>query len=248
MKLAQAEQAARKAIAIAPRLGAGYVMLGLIAVDRLEFDEALAMTRRALTESPNSPKVLKTAALNLIYLGDGDEALARLTHGLSLDPLDAGFHINRAQAHYYSRRYNQAIDAAKKALSVAPERQAPHLVIGDSLQELGKFAEARAEYQKVPADDPFRITGEATIAARTRDRAGATTRIASLQQSYGDAASYQYGQIHAQLGESDRAFAALDKAMEVKDPGLQTLKKDPVLDPIRPDPRFAALLKRLKFP
>ena len=81
-----------------------------------------------------------------------------------------------------------------------------------------------------------------------RTGAARPTRIARLQQIGGDAWSYQYGQIHAQLGETDRAFAALDKAVEVKDPGLISLKKDPVLDPIRPDPRFAALLKRLKFP
>jgi serine/threonine-protein kinase len=192
--------------------------------------------------------VLKLAASNLTSIGDADEVLAHLAHGLSLDPLDATFHALRATANYYSRRYNQAIDDARKTLAVAPERQGPHLTIGDSLLELGKFAEARAAYQKVPADDPFRITGEAILAARTGDRAGAATRLARLQQSYGDAASYQYGQIHAQLGEADRAFAVLDKAVEVKDPGLITLKKDPVMDPIRPDPRFAALLKRLKFP
>ena len=154
----------------------------------------------------------------------------------------------RAQANYYSRRYNQAIDGANKALSVAPERQTPRLVIGDSLQELGKFAEAKPHIKNCRRTISFRIAGEAILAARTGDRAGATTRIARLQQSDGDTASYQYGQIHAQLGETDRAFAALDKAVEVKDPGLIGLKKDPVLDPIRPDPRFAALLKRLKFP
>jgi len=248
MKLAQAEQAARKAIAIAPRLGAGYAALGLIAVDRLNFGEALTMLRRALTESPNSPRVLKSAADTLTYLGDADEGLAHLAHGLSLDPLDATFYSLRAGAHYYSRRYSQAIEDANKALSVAPERQTPHTYIGNSLQELGKFAEAQAEYAKMQAENPFRVTGEAILAARTKDRAGAATRIARLQQSYGDAASYQYGQIHSQLGEIDRAFAALDKAVEVKDPGLIYLKKDPVMDPIRPDPRFAALLKRLKFP
>ena len=248
MKLVQAEQAARKAIAIAPRLGGGYAMLGLIATVRLEFGEALAMTRRALAESPNSPRVLKSTASTLIYLGDGDEALAHLTRGISLDPLDATFHVWRAMAYYYSRRYNQAIDDARKALSVAPERQSPHVIIGDSIRELGKFAEAQAEYRKMPADDFFRIVGEAIVAARTGDRAGAATRIARLQQSDGDAASYQYGQIHAQLGEADRAFAALDKAMEVKDPGLMTVKKDPVMDPIRGDPRYAALLKKLNFP
>jgi TolB-like protein/Flp pilus assembly protein TadD len=248
MKLAQAEQAARKAIAIAPRLGAGYAMLSQIAASRLEFGEALAMTRRALTESPNSTRVLKSTAYPLIHLGDADEVLAHLTQGLSLDPLDATFHSQRAQAYYYSRHYNEAIDDARKALSVAPERQLPHSIIGNSLQELGKFAEAQVEYRKLPADDFFRIASEAIMAARTRDRAGAATRLARLQQSDGDAGSYQYGQIHAQLGETDRAFAALDKAADLKDPGLIALKKDPVLDPIRPDPRFAALLKRLKFP
>ena len=248
MKLAQAEQAARKAIAITPQLGGGYAMLGSIAVSRLNFGEALTMLRRALKESPNSPRVLKTAAGNLLYIGDADEALAQLAHGLSLDPLDPSFHVTRAQAYYLSRRYDRAIDSARKALAVAPERQQPHMIIGDSLQELGKFAEAQAEYRKMPADDPFRITGEAILAARTGDRAGATTGIARLQHMMGDAASYQYGQIHTQSGEADLAFAALDKALEVKDPGLIALKKDPVMDPIRPDPRFAALLKRLKFP
>lgn len=248
MNLAQAEQAARKAIAIAPRLGGGYAMLGAIANGRLEFGEALAMIRRALAESPNSTRVLKTTANALVYLGDADEALAHLTHGLSLDPLDPTFHVVRALAHYYSRRYKQAIDDARQALSVAPERQTPHSIIGDSLQELGKFAEAQAAYRKMPADDVFRIVGEAIMAARTGDKAGAATRIAQVQQSYGDAASYQYGQIHAQLGEADRAFAALDKAFEVKDPGLQNLKKDPWMDPIRRDPRFAVLLKKLNFP
>jgi tetratricopeptide (TPR) repeat protein len=223
-------------------------MLSLIAADRLEFDEALAMARRALTESPNSSRVLKSTAISLLYLGDADEALANLTHGLSLDPLDSAFHFLRAEAYYYSRRYNQAIDDATKALAVAPERQAPHLVIGDSFQQLSKFTEAQAEYQKMPRDDLFRTASEAILAARTKDRAGAATHIARLQQLAGDAVSYQYAQIHAQLGETDRAFAALDKAMEVKDPGLIGLKKDPVMDPIRPDPRFAALLKRLKFP
>jgi serine/threonine-protein kinase len=247
-KLAQAEQAARKAIAIAPRLGAGYALLSTIAFVRLKFGEALTMAKRALTESPNSPRVLKQAAFCFTYIGDADEVLANLAHGISLDPLDSVFYVLLAQANFYSRRYEQAIEGAKKALLVAPERQTPHAIIGDSLRELGKFADAQAAYRRISADSLLRLIGEATLAARTRDRTGAITRIARLQQMAGDAVSYQIGQIYAELGETNRAFAALDKAIEVKDPGLITLKKDPVMDPIRTDPRFAALLKRLQFP
>ena len=69
-----------------------------------------------------------------------------------------------------------------------------------------------------------------------------------MRAALGDAASYQYGQIYTQLGDADRAFAAFDKAVEVRDPGLLYLKRDPFLDPLRRDPRFAALLTRLKFP
>ena len=64
----------------------------------------------------------------------------------------------------------------------------------------------------------------------------------------GDEASLQYAEIYAELGDLDHAFESLDKAVEVRDPGLQLLRRDPFLDPIRRDPRYAALLKRLNFP
>ena len=54
--------------------------------------------------------------------------------------------------------------------------------------------------------------------------------------------------INAQAGDADRAFAELDNAVRVRDSGLVGLKIDPFVDPIRHDPRFAALLKRLNFP
>ena len=69
-----------------------------------------------------------------------------------------------------------------------------------------------------------------------------------MNQLMGAAASYHYGEIRAQSGDVDRAFAELDNAIEAKDPGLVYLKRDPFLDPIRNDPRFAALVRKLNFP
>ena len=65
---------------------------------------------------------------------------------------------------------------------------------------------------------------------------------------YGEAASYQYAEIHATLGQVDEAFAALDRGWRIKDPGLFLMKTDPMLDPIRRDPRFAALMNKIGFP
>ena len=72
--------------------------------------------------------------------------------------------------------------------------------------------------------------------------------MAQLRQQHGATYSYQYGQIYAQLGEADRAFAEFDNAIVAKDAGLVYLRGDPFLDPIRSDPRFAALLRKLNFP
>lgn len=247
-KLQQAAAAASKAVAIAPQLGAGHALLGKIAADRLEFPRALAMSRRALSVSPNSTMVLKTAGDILTYLGDGQEAVAHVSLGLSLDPFDATFYIRRGWANYYSRNYAQAIEDARNALLLAPQRRIPHHLIGLSLQQLGKFSEAKAQYEGVPADEIFRMTDEAVLAAKTGDKASATARLLQVYRLIGDSGSYQFAQVHAQLADRDRAFAALEKAIQIRDAGLIYLKKDPLMDPVRPDARFGDMLNRLNFP
>jgi len=61
-------------------------------------------------------------------------------------------------------------------------------------------------------------------------------------------ARFQYGQVYTQTGDLDRAFAEFDKAAAAKTPGMIYLKSDPLIEPIRKDLRYAALLKRLNFP
>ena len=72
--------------------------------------------------------------------------------------------------------------------------------------------------------------------------------MSQAKQQFGDVLAYQFAQIRAQMGQADRVFTELDRALAAKDPGLTYLKMDPFMDPVRNDPRFAAMIRRLSFP
>jgi tetratricopeptide (TPR) repeat protein len=80
---------------------------------------------------------------------------------------------------------------------------------------------------------------------RHGDAAAAVTKI--VQQG-GDAAAYQYAEIYTQWGDRKAALEWLEKAMRLRDPGLVYLKTDPLMDPLRKEPRFQAIERELKFP
>ena len=246
--LGRAEQSANRAAGLMPGSGRPAAMLAFISAARLDFVASLRGFERALAAEPNDSFVLNNALFISPWLGDGAKALAQADRLIALDPLNPIAHSRRGMCLFILRRYVEAIDALNKALALAPLRNVPRYLISQSLILLNRPSEARTVLTKVPADDVFRQTNEAILAARGGDRAGAEAIIAKIRVTYGDASSYQYGEIYTQLGDANRAFVAFDKAVEVRDPGLINLKRDPFLDPLRRDPRFAALLTRLKFP
>jgi tetratricopeptide (TPR) repeat protein len=147
-----------------------------------------------------------------------------------------------------ARRYADVVESAAELKRNSPELYKFPITLGDSLMMLGRFEEARKVYAEEPADDPIRLAGEAVLAARSGDRRAALATLARIERLYGEAASYQYAEIHASLGQADQAFAALDRGWQIKDPGLLGMKVDPTLDPIRSDLRFTALLRKVGFP
>jgi TolB-like protein len=246
-QLAEGEAAARKAIAIAQRLGSPHSVLAFNAQGHLNFRNALRETKIALALAPNNSGVLESASRNLALLGTPNEAMEAAERGISLDPLNAGLYSSRAEMLFNLRRYSQAIEAAQHSLRLAPSWQMPHLFIGDAFLQLGKSKQAKTEYDMIGADNPLREPRLALLAARTGDHIGAERATAQLKQRVDVTLNYQFAEIFAQLGDKDRAFAELGEAVRAKDTGLAYLKVDPFLDPIRSDTRFAALLKRLSF-
>jgi len=243
---AGASESANRARAIAPRLGSAYGTLAFIEQAQLNFQRAQDYIDQALALSPDDPEVLSNATNTLEWFGKGQEALRLADRYIALDPLNPQAYRRKSQVLLVLRQYAQSVEAGRKATELAPK--ASRLWTGSSLLLMGRPGDALAEFKAMSADDPFTPTGQALVAARTGDRAGAERIIARMRQQGGANASYQYAQVYAQLGDKDLALAELDNAFAANDPGLIYLKLDPFLDPIRGDPRFVALVRKLNFP
>jgi len=238
-------EAARRAIAINPQAAAGYVALARSMSGQLNVRGAFDQYRIAERLSGTDPGILSWWIQTLAEIGRTTQALELSEKLIALDPLNPAIFGRKAFAHYFARNYRLSIESSRKALELAPGLTEQTSLIGDCLCLLGRYEEAALQYAKAPPLDPYRITGEAFVAARTGNRAGCQRILDSIQRAFGDPASFQMAQIHAQLGQTDEAFAALEKGRQALDPGLNGLPADPFVDPLRSDRRFNALLKRL---
>jgi len=88
----------------------------------------------------------------------------------------------------------------------------------------------------------------AVVYAKLGRRTEAEAELKKYQTSLGDSGAYQYATIYAQWGDRAKALEWLDTAMRLRDPGLEYLKTDPLMDPLRQEPRFQAVMRELKFP
>jgi serine/threonine-protein kinase len=246
--LKQSEVTTDRALALAPKFGPAHAVKATNSLFLLNFGGALHEIRAALALSPNDPQVLLNALVILPCFGEGQEALGLADRFIAIDPLNASPYRHKAEVLIALRRYADAVQAGRKALQIQPNDAVARHWIGDSLLLMGRYQEALANYAAMPPDNVFRLTGEAITAARMHNSALAERLLAELKQQNGLASSYQYAEIHAQLGHDDQAFAELDNAIAAKDPGLSYLKTDAFIDPIRSDRRYATLLTRLNFP
>lgn len=242
-----ADTAARKAVELAPQLGSAYSALAELEIGRLDFANGLTNLNRALSLAPNNAEVLAIGARELPWLSDAGQGLRLADQAIALDPLNGPTYQWRAYALIVLRRFQDAITAGRKVLQVAPKQLTAHAQIGNSLLALNQLDGAMAEYRQMPVEHPLRMAGEAMIAARRGLIAEVDMMIAHMRTLVGPA-RFQYGQVYTQTGNLDRAFAEFDRAAAAKTPGMIYLRSDPLIDPIRRDPRYFALLKRLSFP
>jgi tetratricopeptide (TPR) repeat protein len=141
----------------------------------------------------------------------------------------------------------QYVAAATAAISLDPDNMDALGWRGLADYGLGDLERARSSCEAKP-DDWLSQQCLAVTYQKLGRHADAEAVLAKMRATWGDAEAYQYATIYAQWGDRAKALEWLDTAMRVRDSGLQSLKTDPLMDPLRKEPRFQAVMRELKFP
>jgi TolB-like protein/tetratricopeptide (TPR) repeat protein len=237
-----------RALELAPGLADGYVALSWLEVGLLNLAAADHACDRALALAPGNDQVLYHCGLLAAYLGRADSAISAARQGVALDPLNPLSHRALGDTLRYARRYAEAIPAYQASIAVDPEHPAEaDGLLGISYYLAGNLPLAQSSCEAKP--DYFRSRlCQALVYDRIGRHRDAAAAVANMAQLGGDSAAYQFSEVYAQWGDRKTALDWLEKAMRLRDPGLVYTKTDPLLDPLRKEPRFQAIERELKFP
>jgi TolB-like protein/Flp pilus assembly protein TadD len=238
---------ATRAIELDDSLPEGHAELANTAMT-LDWDWATAATEfhRALELNPNSASIHEKYAFYLVRTGRLPEALAEVQRGVDLDPVS--WHSFHAEGfiYYFSHQYDQALSLILRvrALDINPPDWS--FLLGDVYAEKGRYAEAIGEFLKSGnGADSLGHLGNAY--ARAGQVVAARRTIAQLQEHVQNngVGRYEIALVYTGLVKKQEAFKWLEEAYDAHDVGLLYLKIDPCLDPLRSDPRFVNLMRRV---
>jgi len=166
-----------------------------------------------------------------------------------LDPLSAGITNDMGLPLTFQAKYEAAKEQSGKALELDPNFYLAHWALGWSDIEAGEFSAAIPEFEKARVTDspPFVAgwLGYAYAAAGERGKAQATIAELNQMSSRTFVSPFCTAIVYVGIGDRERALNGLEKAYEARSQWLTFLKVDRVFDPLRSDPRFIELLKKL---
>jgi tetratricopeptide (TPR) repeat protein len=179
--------------------------------------------------------------------GRTEAGLADLRRAVTLDPLNATTHHLLGYGLYLAHRYEEAKAANAEAISLDPDLLRAYEFSGLSDYLLGKLAAALTTCEARPS-----YWGTQWCLALAYQKLGrhadAQAAVEKIQAMQGDTTAYQYSAIYAQWDDIPKALEWLETAMRLRDPGLSLLKTDPLMDPLRKEPRYQAVERALRFP
>lgn len=245
-----AKAAALKAVQLDDMLAEAHTSLALIA-ENYDWDWQTAENeyRRAIQLNPNYATAHHWLAECLAYQGRFEEALRESEKARELDPLSLIIVADQGAIYYFSRQYDRAIDQFKGVLDVDPSFGRARLII-DAYVQQGRYADALAEVQKWRrlGYGPWISAKEAYIYGRSGDTTKARLALNQIQKwnrGWRLDPIPLFSVAYAGVGDKEKWLATLQQAYQQHSNLVTVLKVDPMYDPLRSDPRFQDLLRRV---
>jgi TolB-like protein/Tfp pilus assembly protein PilF len=244
---AEAEAAARRAVELGPDLGEAHSWLATI-MFQAEFKtrEALQPFERSVQLGAGVATIQGRYAEYAALTGDDEAAQRAAQVAVDLDPLNPTILKVAGLVHYAAGRFDEAIATQQQALAINAGISGSHSWIGSAHYQLQDYPAALTACEAEPSA-LLRDPCLAIIHRRMGDEAAARAAMQRLVDTYGDAGLYQQAQVLAQWGQLDAAMAVLLQARAMGDAGLNYLRMDPMLDPLREREDFRGLRTALGF-
>jgi TolB-like protein/Flp pilus assembly protein TadD len=250
-----AKAAANRALQIDPTLaGAHTALANSLACFDWNWKEAEREFRRALEINPNDAGThWRYGMFYLMPVGRVEEAVTEGRRSLELEPLDLNHGANLSGLYFYARRYDEALEQARQVHGLDANFIVGRWALSQVLTEKGMYAEVIELNEKGLQTDPtnpvfLRFAGIAYAkAGRRQDAEKIINRFREIAKTE-YVMSYHLALIYSALGDKDKAIAELETAFNEHDYLLPRIKVEPFLDPLRNDPRFVDIVRRLNFP
>jgi TolB-like protein/DNA-binding winged helix-turn-helix (wHTH) protein/Flp pilus assembly protein TadD len=243
----EASDDAERAITLDPNLASAYLALaGTQFSWDWDWDAAATSITKAAALEPGSVEVLRIRAYRARILGNLDQAIKLYEQVVALDPLSANSYSGLGYLLYVAGRYDQAHAALQKALDLNPQAPYVHLTLDKILLAEGRPQQALEEIEKEPSDWK-KFTGQALTYHSLGREQDSDAALAALIGKYHALAPYQIAQVYAYRGDTDKSFAWLEHAYELRDPGLPEIKSNPLLKNLHHDPRYPEFLKKMRL-
>jgi len=243
--ISEARAAAQHALALDPTNTDAQLALASIHMQYdWDWSGAEAVLKKVLETQPGNAAALSNAGFLMQILGRNREAIDLYRRSIAVDPM--GSHRRLSNALLAAGQFAEAEMELRTTLAINPEMMGAHYFRGRFLLVTGRFDEA-LESMQAEETAPWRQLGLTLAYHAVGRHAESDAALAQLKAAHGYSAM-QIAGAHAYRGEADQALEWLERAYSQRDAGLMTIKSDALLEGIRHDPRYVALLQRMNLP
>jgi TolB-like protein/Flp pilus assembly protein TadD len=247
----KAQAAARRALELDERLAEAHFANAENRVDAWDWTGAEQEYKRAIELSPSTAGAHSAYADFLSKMSRHDQAITEIRRARELDPLYLSWSANLGYMLFFARQYSQAVEQLKQTLAMDKNHPSATVALGYAYTSLGQYDNAIAKFE-----ESLRLRGDNTsdqcylgyalAKAGRRNEAEAILKRLETTKEYVSPA--ELATLYIGLGQKEQALSALERAYAAHDLQMQYLGVAPFYDPLRTEPRFQELIRKVGLP